>query len=73
MVETNVSELPKTLAELKSTGYQLLPVKAEIRKNLINKLRSGERLFPGVIGFDDTVIPQLTNAILPRSMPRRIA
>ena len=64
MAETDVSELAQTFGELKSSGYQLLPVKAEIRRNLITKLRSRESLFPGVIGYNDTVIPQLTNAIL---------
>ncbi len=42
----------------------MLPVRQELRKNLIAKIRSGERLFPGVVGYDDTVIPQLENAIL---------
>ncbi len=41
-------------------------VKQEIRDNLIRKLRAGERLFPGIIGYDDTVIPQLVNAVLSR-------
>ena len=62
MVE--VDDLAKTFGELKSSGYQVLPVKAEIRKNLIHKLRDKLELFPGVMGYDDTVIPQLTNAIL---------
>src|SRR5262245_9837006 len=39
-------------------------VKQEIRRNLIGKLQSGETLFPGIIGYDDTVVPQLVNAIL---------
>ena len=64
MVGSDVSELPQTFGELKSSGYQPLPVKAEIRRNLIAKLRSRESLFPGVMGYNDTVIPQLTNAIL---------
>ena len=42
------------------------PVKSEIRDNLIKKLRAGETLFPGIIGYDDTVVPQLVNAILAR-------
>src|SRR6187431_1954683 len=42
------------------------PVKAEIRDNLIQKLRAGEALFPGIIGYDDTVVPQVVNAILSR-------
>ena len=55
---------PATLSELKSSGYQPLPVKAELRKNLIAKLRAGERLFPGIKGYDDSVIPQIVNALL---------
>ncbi len=61
---TDVSELPQTFGELKSSGFQVLPVKAELRRNLINKLRDREPLFPGVMGYDDSVIPQLTNALL---------
>ncbi len=60
----DVSELPQTFGELKSSGFQVLPVKAELRKNLIVKLRNGEPLFPGVMGYDHSVIPQLTNALL---------
>jgi magnesium chelatase subunit I len=41
-------------------------VKDEIRRNLIRKMRAGEPLFPGIIGYDETVIPQLVNAILSR-------
>src|SRR5438477_983484 len=41
-------------------------VKQEVRDNLVRKLKSGEKLFPGIIGYDDTVIPQLVNAILSR-------
>ena len=42
------------------------PVKQEIRDNLVRKLQAGETLFPGIIGYDDTVVPQLVNAILSR-------
>src|SRR3954454_20180063 len=42
------------------------PVKSEIRDNLIRKLRAGQPLFPGIIGYDDTVVPQIVNAILSR-------
>ncbi|MGD8416152.1 MAG: hypothetical protein PVH91_03760 [Pseudomonadales bacterium] len=56
--------LAKTFGELKASGYQVLPVKAEVRRNLINRLKDRQPLFPGVMGYDDTVIPQLTNAIL---------
>ena len=56
-----------TLGELRQRyGSQPRSVKEEIRDNLVRKLQSGERLFPGVIGYDDTVIPQLVNAILSR-------
>src|SRR2546423_4753502 len=41
-------------------------VKSEIRENLIRKLRAGDRLFPGIIGYDDSVVPQVVNAILSR-------
>lgn len=61
---TSKAELPRTLGALKSSGHQVLPVKAEIRRNLIRRLQAGEVLFPGISGYDDTVIPQLTNAIL---------
>ncbi|MBX3707674.1 MAG: AAA family ATPase [Pseudomonadales bacterium] len=61
---TNPAELPQTFGQLRSSGYQVLPVKVEIRKNLINRLRAGATLFPGITGYDETVIPQLTNAIL---------
>jgi len=55
---------PATLGELQEAGYQVLPIKEELRKNLIGKLRKGEEFFPGVIGFDETVIPQIENAVL---------
>ena len=55
-----------TLGALKESGYRTRPVKDELRANLIGKLRSGETIFPGVLGFDRTVIPQLQNAILGR-------
>jgi magnesium chelatase subunit I len=56
--------LPRTLGELKQSGYQSISVKAELRKNLIQKMLDREPLFPGLFGFEDTVIPQLQNAIL---------
>lgn len=54
----------RTLAELKASGYRALTVKEEMRKNLVAKIRKGEVLFPGIIGFEDTVIPQIENAVL---------
>jgi magnesium chelatase subunit I len=58
------NERPSTLGELKASGYEVLPVRDELRKNLIAKLRAGEDLFPGIVGYDETVVPQLQNAIL---------
>jgi magnesium chelatase subunit I len=59
-------DYPRTLRELRAARYQPLSVKDELRLNLIRKLRAGEKLFPGIVGYDDTVIPQLINAILSR-------
>jgi len=58
----------QTLGELRKhvDGRRTRPVKEEIRDNLVRKLQAGEPLFPGIIGYDDTVIPQLVNAILSR-------
>src|SRR3954454_13093860 len=55
---------PRTLGELQQSEYRVLPVKEEMRKNLIQKLRDNKPIFPGIIGYDDTVIPQVENAIL---------
>src|SRR6187399_1733861 len=54
----------RTLGELTASGYTSRSVKDEMRANLIRKLRSGERLFPGILGYDESVVPQITNAIL---------
>ena len=63
--------LPRTLGELRKSAFseqrlRTRKVKDELRDNLIAKLRSGETIFPGIIGYDDTVVPQLVNAILSR-------
>src|SRR5689334_349222 len=54
----------RTLGELKASGYRVLPVREEMRKNLLARLAAGERILPGIIGYDDTVVPELENAIL---------
>src|SRR5436309_12983159 len=59
-------ERARTLGELKESGYGGVSVKAEIRSNLICKLKRREKLFPGVVGYDESVVPQLVNAILAR-------
>lgn len=56
----------RTLGQLKASGYEPRSVKDEMRANLIAKLRSGERLFPGILGYDETVVPQIVNAVLAR-------
>lgn len=55
---------PATLGQLKATGYKPVSVKDELRRNLIAKLKSGEELFPGIVGYRDSVIPQVINGIL---------
>jgi magnesium chelatase subunit I len=57
---------PQTLGELKAAGYQRRSVKDEIRRNLIARLKQGATLFPGIVGYDDSVIPQIVNALLAR-------
>jgi magnesium chelatase subunit I len=57
---------PRTLGELKKSGYRTRSVKEEMRENLIRKLAAHETIFPGIIGFDDSVTPQIANAILAR-------
>ncbi len=57
----------QTLGELRAqSGAQPRTVKQEVRDNLVRKLQAGDVLFPGIIGYQDTVIPQLVNAILSR-------
>ncbi len=65
------SELPKTLGELRRSAYSEerlahRTVKDELRNNLIARLRGGTALFPGIVGYEDTVVPQIVNAILSR-------
>ncbi len=55
---------PATIGQLKASEYRVLSVRDEMRKNLISKLRKGETPFPGIIGYEDTVIPQIETAIL---------
>tara|TARA_R110002072_G_scaffold13418_2_gene56137 strand:- start:27577 stop:28971 length:1395 start_codon:yes stop_codon:yes gene_type:complete len=55
---------PITLGELKSSGYEVLSVREEMRRNLMRMLTNNEEIFPGIIGYQDSVIPQIENAIL---------
>src|SRR3982750_3775867 len=55
---------PATLGQLKESGYAPCSVKDELRRNVIRKLKAGEELFPGIVGYRDSVIPQIINGIL---------
>src|ERR1700678_1794499 len=58
------AELARTLGELRASGWKSVPVAEELRRNTMERIASGEALVPGVLGFEDTVVPQLENAIL---------
>ncbi|HWH28686.1 MAG TPA: magnesium chelatase [Mycobacteriales bacterium] len=53
-----------TLGDLRASGHRQVPVKDEVRANLLARLRAGEPAFPGILGFDDTVLPQVERALL---------
>ncbi len=55
---------PTTLGQLRESGWRSRTVKQELRDNLIARIRSGSPIFPGIVGYDDTVIPQVVNALL---------
>jgi magnesium chelatase subunit I len=59
-----VARKPGTLKQLRDSGYKVVTVKEEMRSNLIKKIRRGETLFPGILGYEESVIPQLENALL---------
>jgi magnesium chelatase subunit I len=60
----STSTRPATLAELRSSGWQSKTVKQEIHDNFLARLATGEELYPGIVGYDDTVLPELNIAIL---------
>ena len=59
-----MSQQPRTIAELRASGHVRETVKQEMRRNLLSRLREGEDLLPGIVGYDETVLPQLSNAII---------
>jgi magnesium chelatase subunit I len=61
---TSTSSKPSTLAELRTSGWQSKSVKQEIHDNFLAKLQAGDELYPGIVGFDDTVLPELNIAIM---------
>src|SRR5262245_25807958 len=54
----------RTLGELARSGYKVATVREEMRRNLLATLGGGGRILPGIIGFDETVIPEIENAVL---------
>jgi len=62
----DAGDRPATLAALRASGWKSRSVKAELEQNLTRALASGEDLFPGMLGYDDTVVPEIINAVLAR-------
>ena len=58
------ADLPTTLGQLRAAGHEHRSVAAEIRGNLVARMRSGQPRFPGIVGFDDTVLPEVERALL---------
>ena len=61
---TSAHSLPATLGALRASGWQSIPVKEELRRNAVARISAGQQLFEGVLGYEDTVMPQLENALL---------
>ena len=61
---TSAHSLPTTLGALRTSGWQSIPVKEELRRNAVARISAGQQLFEGVLGYEDTVMPQLENALL---------
>ena len=61
---TQPANLPTTIGTLRASGWQSLPVKEELRRNAVKRIAAGLPLFEGVLGYEDTVMPQLENALL---------
>ena len=58
------ADLPGTLGALRAAGHRYRTVKQELRDNLLARMRSGETRFPGIVGYDDTVLPEVERALL---------
>jgi len=59
-----VEQKARTIKELRNAGYRPVTVKQEMRRNLVRRIEEGQAHFPGIIGYEDTVLPHLENAIL---------
>src|SRR5213083_1743754 len=55
---------PATLGQLRDSGWESVPVKEEVRRNAARKIAAGQQLVDGILGYEDTVLPQLENALL---------
>jgi magnesium chelatase subunit I len=64
MTSTAPHPAPATVGQLRESGWSSVPVKEELRRNAIARISAGEVLFPVVQGYEDTVLPQLENALL---------
>ena len=64
MARSSSTPLPTTLGELRASGWRSRTVKEELRSNLLTRLGEGEEVFPGIIGYEETVLPAVENAIL---------
>ncbi|MFI5494089.1 sigma 54-interacting transcriptional regulator [Actinoplanes sp. NPDC051859] len=64
LVPTPPADLPRTLGELRAAGHEFRTVKAELRHNLLDRMRRGVPRFPGIVGYDDTVLPEVERALL---------
>src|SRR3990170_969163 len=64
MTSSAAHPAPATVGQLRESGWTSVPVKEELRRNAIARIQSGEPLFPTVLGFETTVLPQLENALL---------
>ena len=61
---TGGGDLPSTVGELRASGHRERGIKAEIRENLLAALAGGDEVWPGIFGFEDTVLPQLERALI---------
>jgi magnesium chelatase subunit I len=59
-----MSSRPATLGQLRESGWESIPVKEEVRRNALKRIAAGEPIVEGVLGYDDTVLPQLENALI---------
>ena len=56
---TAIPTQARTIGDLRASGYTVVPIREEMRRNLIQKIRDGESPFPGIYGYEDTVLPQI--------------